>query len=153
MKSIQLFHYFFFQAMTFCKLFGKNLLVVRHSGIKLIFGYIYIINLDVEILSGRKRISFFFYLIVSNSHGKIFYSFLSLECADNLLYLIIIQSYLFNPLASLFSSPNLLASIKIAFSAVADLSKNNTQTFVPVLANTLLGMETQPDTTLSSTIL
>ena len=38
-------------------------------------------------------------------------------------------------------------------SVVADLSKNSTLTFVPVLANTLLGMETQPNTTLSSTIL
>lgn len=84
---------------------------------------------------------------------KILHCLLALECADNLFYLVIIQTHLFNPLASLYSSPNLLASIKITLSVVADLSKNSTLTFVPVLANTLLGMETQPNTTLSSTIL
>ena len=58
----------------------------------------------------------------------------------------------FNPLASLYSSPNLLASIKITLSVLADLSKNNTLTLVPVLANTLLGIETQPYIHRSSTI-
>lgn len=70
MQSIQLFHNFLFQTMALCKLLGKGLLVVRHSGIELFFGYIYIINFDVEILSGRKRVSFLLYLIVRNSHGK-----------------------------------------------------------------------------------
>ena len=52
LQSIQLFHYFLFQTMALCKLLEKDLLVVRHSGIKLFFRYIYIINLDVEILPG-----------------------------------------------------------------------------------------------------
>ncbi len=70
LQSIQLFHYFLFQTMALCKLLGKDLLVVRHSEIKLFFRYIYIINLDVEILPSRKRISLFLYLIVEDSHRK-----------------------------------------------------------------------------------
>lgn len=38
--------------MTFCKLLSKRSFVVRHTLVKLILSNIYIINLDVEILSG-----------------------------------------------------------------------------------------------------
>ena len=58
--------------------------------------------------------------------------------------------FLFFP--SLYSSPNLLASINMTFSAEAALSKNRTETFVPVFANTLLGIEIQPYTQRLSTI-
>lgn len=71
LQSIQLFHDFLFQTMALCKLFCERLLVVRHAGIKLFFGNIYIINLDVEILSGRERISFSLYLIVCDGNGKV----------------------------------------------------------------------------------
>ena len=52
LQSIQLFHDFFFQPMAFCKLVGKGLLIVSHTLVKFLLGNIYIINLDVEILSG-----------------------------------------------------------------------------------------------------
>lgn len=76
--------------MAFYKLFGKRLLVIRHTSIKLIFGYIHIINLDVEILPGRKRISLLFDFFIANCHREILYGFLALECTDNLFYLFII---------------------------------------------------------------
>ena len=80
--------------MAFFKLLGECLFIICHTVVKLFLRYIYIIYLDVEILSGRKRISFFLYLIVGNSYGKIFHCLLSLECADNLFYLFIVQTHL-----------------------------------------------------------
>ena len=81
--------------MAFFKLLGECLFIICHTVVKLFFRYIYIIYLDVELLSGRKRIAFFLYFIVRNSYGKIFYCLLALECADNLFYLVIVQMHLF----------------------------------------------------------
>lgn len=70
LQSIQLFHNLLFQPMAFFKLLEECLFIICHTVVKLFFRYIYIIYLDVEILSGRKRIALFLYLIVRNSYGK-----------------------------------------------------------------------------------
>lgn len=66
-------------------------------------------------------------------------------CRQSFFYLVIRSTaHPFNPLASLYSSLQFAAhQSRLLCQWFADLSKNSTLTFVPVLANTLLGMETQ----------
>ena len=69
--------------MTIFKLFGKRLLEVCHSAVKLFLCDVHIVNLYVEILTSRETVAFIILnFIVSDNHRKVVNSLAVAECAD-----------------------------------------------------------------------
>ena len=73
--------------MALCKLLGKCLLIAIHAMIKLLLGNIYIVDLDVEILTSGKRVSLLLKLFIGYCDREIINTLFVLEGIDNLVHL------------------------------------------------------------------
>lgn len=97
--------------MTLGKLLCERLTIRIHTSCELLLCNIYVINLDVEILTSGERVAFFLDLVVGYSNGEIVYSLALSKCRDYLLYLGIAQTLL------------LIAALLILFAQLAGIDK------------------------------
>ncbi len=90
---MQLGKYLLLQTVTLFKLLCQCGFIFTHPSVELLFRYIHIVNLYVEILSCREAVTFLLYFIVADGNREIIHSLLVLEGCNNLLYFLIAQTH------------------------------------------------------------